>query len=38
MISSQRAGTLGLGATGRPGAAKLAANIWSTGEREEGEQ
>ena len=38
MISSRRAGTPGLGATGRPGAANLAANIWGTGEREEGEQ
>lgn len=35
MISSQRAGTPGLGATGRPRAANLAANIWGTGEREE---
>lgn len=38
MISSRRVGTLGLGATGKPGAANLAANIWGTGEREEGEQ
>lgn len=37
MISSQRAGTLGLCATGRPAAANLAANIWGTGERQEGE-
>lgn len=38
MISSQRAGTLGLGATGKPEAANLAANIWGTGERADEEQ
>lgn len=38
MISSRGAGTLGLGATGRPEAANLAANIWETGEREEAEK
>lgn len=34
MISSRWAGTLGLGATGRPWAANQAANIWGTGERD----
>lgn len=38
MISSQRAGTLGHGATGRLEAANPAANIWATGERDGGGQ
>lgn len=35
MISFHGAGIPGLGATGRPEAADLAANIWGTGERQE---
>lgn len=38
MISSPRAGTLGPVATGKPGAANLAVNIWGTGEVQEGEE